>query len=181
MKAVVVGGAPYAHDYIRSVMRAGDPRVLFPGYVFGRGYWELQRHAYVFCAPTEVGGTHPVILEAMAAGNCVLVNDHAPNAETVGDAGLYFSGRAGVESLTAQLELLLADPALVEEFRHRALDRARRYSWDAVADQYEALLARACVAGVHGALPEELVDPPGPPPAGALITVADARETRLVA
>ena len=69
----------------------------------------------------------------------------------------------------------------MEEFRHRALDRARRYSWDAVADQYEALLARACVAGVHGALPEELVDPPGPPPAGALITAADARETRLVA
>ena len=95
MKLVVVGGAPYADDYIRSVMRAGDPRVLFPGYVFGRGYWELQRHAYVFCAPTEVGGTHPVILEALAAGNCVLVNDHAPNAETVGDAGLYFSGRAG--------------------------------------------------------------------------------------
>ena len=69
-------------------MRTGDPRVLFPGYVFGRGYWELQRHAYVFCAPTEVGGTHPVILEALAAGNCVLVNDHAPNVETVGDAGL---------------------------------------------------------------------------------------------
>jgi hypothetical protein len=35
------------------------------------------------------------------------------------------------------------------------------------------------VAGVHGALPAELVDPPGPPPAGALITAADARETRL--
>ena len=78
MKVVVVGGAPYAHEYIRSVQRAGDPRVLFPGYVFGRGYWELQRHAYLFCAPTEVGGTHPVILEALAAGNCVLVNDHAP-------------------------------------------------------------------------------------------------------
>ena len=50
-----------------------------------------------------------------------------------------------------------------------------------MTDQYEALLARACVAGVHGALPAELVDPPGPPPAGALITAADARETRLVA
>ena len=87
MKLVIVGGAPYADEYIRGVMRRADPRVLFPGYVFGRGYWELQRHAYVFCAPTEVGGTHPVILEALAAGNCVLVNDHAPNAETVGDAG----------------------------------------------------------------------------------------------
>jgi glycosyltransferase involved in cell wall biosynthesis len=43
MKLVVVGGAPYASDYIRQVMRAADPRVVFPGYVFGRGYWELQR------------------------------------------------------------------------------------------------------------------------------------------
>ena len=35
MKLVVVGGAPYADEYIRTVRRAGDPRVLFPGYVFG--------------------------------------------------------------------------------------------------------------------------------------------------
>src|SRR5258708_35074368 len=76
-------------------MAAADPRVAFPGSVFGRGYWEPHRHAYLFCAPTEVGGTPPVILEAMAAANCVLVNDPRPNAETVGDAGVYFSGRAG--------------------------------------------------------------------------------------
>jgi glycosyltransferase involved in cell wall biosynthesis len=68
MKLVVVGGAPYASEYIERVRRAADPRVLFPGYIFGRGYWELQRNAYLFCAPTEVGGTHPVILEALAAG-----------------------------------------------------------------------------------------------------------------
>ena len=67
MKLVVVGGAPYASDYITRVRRAADPRVLFPGYIFGPGYWELQRNAYLFCAPTEVGGTHPVILEALAA------------------------------------------------------------------------------------------------------------------
>ena len=111
MKLVVVGGAPYADEYIRGVMREGDPRVIFPGYVFGRGYWELQRHAYAFVAPTEVGGTHPVILEALAAGNCVLVNDHPPNVETVGDAGLYFSGRGGVSSLAEQLGRLLDDPS----------------------------------------------------------------------
>jgi glycosyltransferase involved in cell wall biosynthesis len=117
MKLAIVGGAPYADDYIRQVWRTADPRVVFPGYVFGRGYWELQRHAYLFCAPTEVGGTHPVILEAMAAGNCVLVNDHRPNAETVGDAGIYFSGSTGVADLTAQLERLLADPPLVASGR----------------------------------------------------------------
>jgi glycosyltransferase involved in cell wall biosynthesis len=182
MKVVVVGGAPYAHEYIRQVMRAGDPRVIFPGYVFGRGYWELQRHAYLFCAPTEVGGTHPVILEAMAAGNCVLVNDHAPNVETVGNAGFYFSGRLGVPSLAAQLGLLLDRPELAEEYRRRARERSRRYSWEAVADRYEALLARACRPGGHGALPPELTDSPTPPPRGALVSErAAAPETRLVA
>jgi glycosyltransferase involved in cell wall biosynthesis len=158
MKLVVVGGAPYADEYIRTVHRRGDPRVLFPGYVFGPGYWELQRNAYVFCAPTEVGGTHPVILEAMAAGNCVLVNDHTPNVETVGDAGVTFSGREGVRSLTAELERLLGDPDTVEELRGRARERARRYSWEAVTDQYEELLRRAVAARGPGALPRELVE-----------------------
>jgi glycosyltransferase involved in cell wall biosynthesis len=167
MKLVVVGGAPYADEYIRQVMRHADPRVVFPGYVFGRGYWELQRHAYLFCAPTEVGGTHPVILEALAAGNCVLVNDHAPNAETVGDAGLYFSGREGVPSLTAQLERLLADPDLVADYRRRAQERAKRYSWDAVADQYEALLRSVWERNRPGPLPAHLVDREAGRPAAA--------------
>lgn len=158
MKLAIVGGAPYADDYIRQVMRSADPRVVFPGYVFGRGYWELQRHAYIFCAPTEVGGTHPVILEAMAAGNCVLVNDHRPNAETVGDAGIYFSGRRGVDDLVVQLERLLGDPALVDEYRSRALERARRYSWESVTDQYEALLTAVCEARGPGSLPPFLLD-----------------------
>jgi glycosyltransferase involved in cell wall biosynthesis len=158
MKLVIVGGAPYADEYIRQVWRAADPRVVFPGYVFGRGYWELQHHAYLFCAPTEVGGTHPVILEALAAGNCVLVNDHRPNAETVGNAGIYFSGKAGVEDLTVQLERLLNDPTLVDQYRKRALRRAQEYSWEAVTDQYEALLTRVCAARGPGPLPPFLVD-----------------------
>ena len=158
MKLAIVGGAPYADEYIRQVWRAADPRVVFPGYVFGRGYWELQRHAYLFCAPTEVGGTHPVILEALAAGNCVLVNDHRPNAETVGDAGVYFSGKLGVDDLEAQLERLLNEPLAVEEYRRRAVDRAHEYSWEAVTDQYERLLTEVCEARGPGPLPQFLVD-----------------------
>ncbi len=158
MKLAIVGGAPYADEYIRQVWRSADPRVVFPGYIFGQGYWELQRHAYLFCAPTEVGGTHPVILEALAAGNCVLVNDHRPNAETVGDAGIYFSGPGGVDDLTAKLARLLDDPQLVAEYGRRALARARHYSWPAVTDQYEQLLRAVCEARGPGPLPPVLVD-----------------------
>jgi glycosyltransferase involved in cell wall biosynthesis len=158
MKLVVVGGAPYASDYIKRVRRAADPRVVFPGYVFGPGYWQLQKNAHVFCAPTEVGGTHPVILEALAAGNCVLVNDYRPNAETVGDAGVYFSGTEGVPDLAHQLERLLDEPGTVEEYRRRALERAELYSWDAVASAYEELLLAVSDGGGHGPLPLERVD-----------------------
>src|SRR5581483_2602326 len=97
-------------------------------------------------------------LEAMAAGNCVLVNDHRPNAETVGDAGIYFSGSAGAEDLTLQLERLLAAPELVAKYREQALCRAKEYSWEKVTDQYESLLMAVCAARGHGPLPEFLVD-----------------------
>jgi glycosyltransferase involved in cell wall biosynthesis len=100
-----------------------------------------------------------VILEAMAAGNCVLVNDHRPNAETVADGGLYFSGAIGVDDLTSQLERLLDDPALVADYRRRALERAQEYSWDTVSDQYEKLLERVCAAQGPGLLPDRLLDP----------------------
>jgi glycosyltransferase involved in cell wall biosynthesis len=126
--------------------------VIFPGYVFGPGYWQLQQNAYLFCAPTEVGGTHPVILEALAAGNCVLVNDYLPNAETVGDAGIYFSGRRGVPDLARKLGLLLDEPDLVADYRERALERARMYSWDAITSAYERLLLDAAHETGHGPL-----------------------------
>ena len=158
MKLVIVGGAPYAGEYIRQVWRSADPRVVFPGYVFGPGYWELQKNAYLLCVPTEVGGTHPILLEGLAVGNCILVNDHRPNAETVGEAGVYFSGSEGVPDLARRLEELLADPELVESYRERARERARRYSWDAVATAYEHLLIQTGGGAGPGPLPLDRVE-----------------------
>jgi glycosyltransferase involved in cell wall biosynthesis len=158
MKLVIIGGAPYARKYIRELRRSADARVVFPGYVFGQGYWELQRHAYLFCAPSEVGGTHAVLLEALAAGNCVLVNDRGPNVETIGDAGVYFSGRGVVDDLASKLGHLLDDPELVAEYRARAQHRARDYSWDTVTNEYEDLLNAVCAANGPGPLPAHLVD-----------------------
>ena len=74
-------------DYIRGLRATTDPRVVFTGYVFGEGYRELLSNAYCFVATSEVGGTHPALLEAMAAGAAVVVNDTPENLETLGDAG----------------------------------------------------------------------------------------------
>jgi len=77
----------------------------------------------------------------MAFGNCVVVNDTPENLETIGDAGFSYSGARGGPALAEVLEGLLAQPALVAEYRCRSQAHARaRYSWEQVTDQYEALL-----------------------------------------
>ncbi len=59
MKCVIVGDAPYAEAYIRSLRATSDPRVVFTGYVFGDGYRELLSSAYCFVETSEVGGHAP--------------------------------------------------------------------------------------------------------------------------
>jgi glycosyltransferase involved in cell wall biosynthesis len=114
--------------------------VTFTGYLFGDGYRELLANAYCFVETSEVGGTHPALLEAMAAGRCVVVNDTPENRETIADAGFGYDGEAGGAGLRAVLERLLKDPALVAEHGVRGLERVRRhYTWDAVTAAYERL------------------------------------------
>lgn len=139
-KLVIVGDAPYSGEYIDRLKETSDHRVIFTGYVFGEGYHQLSRNAYVFAIPTEVGGTHPVLLEAMGSGNCVLVNDHPPNLEVIGDAGVSFNGQIGAADLREKLGYLIENPTVVEDYRGKAKARmAEKYSWEKVVDRYELI------------------------------------------
>ncbi len=142
---LIVGDAPYAHTYIEKLKSTRDARIRFPGAIYGAGYRELQSHAYAYIQATEVGGTHPALVEAMGAGNCIIVKDTPENREVAGDSGLFFQD---AETLTRQMETILRDSALVETMRNRALERAKaRYSWDAVTDAYEKLFSELAVSG----------------------------------
>ncbi len=123
--------------------------VRFPGYVFGDGYAELVHRCGVMCVPTEVGGTHPVIVEGMAAGAALLVSDHPPNVETVGDAAADLpAGRRRRGARRGPRRAGRRRRAGGASSARRAAARAReRYSWDACADAY----LRLCELGA-GAL-----------------------------
>ena len=139
---VIVGDAPYADDYIERLRGSADERVIFPGYVFGTGYAELVHHCALMCVPTEVGGTHPVIVEAMAAGAPLVVSDHAPNIEVVGDSAATFSLASGSTALAATLERLIADPLRRQQLSHAGMQRAReRFGWGPCAERYLAVCA----------------------------------------
>jgi glycosyltransferase involved in cell wall biosynthesis len=143
-RLLVVGDAPYAEQYITDLKaRArGDKRIIFTGFVFGQNYRALQQNAYCYVHATEVGGTHPALLEAMGYGNCVLTLATPENLEVVGDAGVPYSDEF---DLAEKLQRVLRDGSLVHAYRHRAQVRIRKnYDWDGVVDQYEQLFARMC-------------------------------------
>jgi glycosyltransferase involved in cell wall biosynthesis len=141
-RLLVVGDAPYAEDYISDLKaRArGDKRIIFTGFVFGQDYRALQQNAYCYVHATEVGGTHPALLEAMGYGNCVLTLATPENIEAVGEAGIPY---ADEYDLTEKLQRVLRDGSLVQAYRNRAQLRVQKYyDWERVVDQYEQLFAR---------------------------------------
>lgn len=134
---VIVGDAPYAERYIADLKASAGPNVHFPGYVFGNGYAELVHRCGIMCVPTEVGGTHPVIVEAMAAGACLVVSDHPPNLEVVGDAAAKFPLARGASGLAEALRELIDDSGRRSVHRRRAsVDARQRFSWTECADRY---------------------------------------------
>lgn len=141
LKLALVGDAPYASEYIRQVRDTVDPRVVLPGAIYGKGYRELGSHCFAYIQATEVGGTHPALIEAMGRGALVIYRNTAENAEVCGDAGLPFHTET---ELTARIEETLTMPeADRKAYSQRAFTRVKdRYDWEAITTQYEELFLR---------------------------------------
>jgi glycosyltransferase involved in cell wall biosynthesis len=139
---VMLGAARYNKALEAELRRHASPKILFPGALYGADYRTLQRHALVYIQATEVGGTHPALIEAMASGGLVLANDTPENREVGRDAIRYFRLEPG-ETLSGMLRECLAGADRDEKWRAGARRRAaERYGWEAVTDAYEHLLTR---------------------------------------
>ena len=141
-RLALVGDAPYAHAYIQQVKATDDARIVMPGSIYGVGYRQLQSHCSVYVQATEVGGTHPALIEAMGRGALVLYLRTPESDEVCGDAAVPFEPQA--DDLAAKLKWAVNLSA--EERAHwgaRAMERIRHlYSWDTVTNSYEALFRR---------------------------------------
>lgn len=137
-KLALIGDAPYAAEYIARVRDTRDSRIVTPGAIYGQGYHELDSHCLAYIHATEVGGTHPALIEAMGRGALTLFLDTPENREVAGGAGLPFTHA----NLPEVIQQVLAMPESEREhWRSLAIQRIReRYSWDAVTDAYEKLL-----------------------------------------
>jgi glycosyltransferase involved in cell wall biosynthesis len=113
------------------------------GYVRGDRYRELVANAGIYVHPLRSDGTSPALLQAMGFGNCIVVNSIPETLSAVGDAAVSFR-RDDPRDLAAKLQMLLDDPALADQYRNRALERAtQEYDWDKVVEDHLDVYRRA--------------------------------------
>lgn len=142
---VLIGGqindyARHIQQMYRAIAPAGLPRVIFLEKQSREAIVSAYCAADLFVCPSKWELQPLVILDAMAAGVPFVTADVGCVSDFPG--GMVVRGEADMASKIAQL---LADSQL-----RRRLGQAGRlaaeslYNWDAVGEQYEALLSRLC-------------------------------------
>lgn len=138
---VLVGGTIDGSKFEQSLKGTSDPRILFPGYLYGPDVHTLMRNAYAYVQPSDVEGLSPVVLENMGLGTPIVCSDIRENLFVVGDTAITF-GKGDVADLTAKLNYALSHPGELERNATAARERAAsHFSWAAVALQHGEIFA----------------------------------------
>ncbi|HKB98520.1 MAG TPA: glycosyltransferase family 4 protein [Terriglobales bacterium] len=137
MKLVLAGGSSHSDSHVKSLRRHESNRIRFLPWVSGSDLEELLSNAALFVLPSEVEGLSLALLDAMAAGVCVLTSDIPENKEVVDGAGFTFH-RGDQSDLERMLDLLVHNT----EFRHQSAARERQriqgeYLWPEIARSIE--------------------------------------------
>jgi len=141
LKLVVAGDARGEEAYKAELkaLAGDDLRVAFPGFVEGRALVQLFANAAVYVQPSVIEGLSIALLEAMGHGICCLVSDIPENLEALGGTGCAFRSEDAAD-LGARLAELLAAPERRVELGRQARARVgEQFSWDRIADRFEAL------------------------------------------
>jgi glycosyltransferase involved in cell wall biosynthesis len=161
---VMLGKATYDDELEVAVRAAAAPTAVLPGPVFGDGYRGLQANARCYIHATEVGGTHPALIEALGAGNLCLVLDTPENREVAGAVAWFFADAPELAALLRRVAVL-PTPELHELRERSRRFAAQRYSWPVVCDRYLELLGVTATLAVT------------PPSTGA--TSSDAKDAPI--
>ena len=138
MTLVLAGGSSHSDFYVENLRRHQSDRIRFLPWVSGNELEDLLSNAALFVLPSELEGLSLALLDAMAAGVCVLTSDIPENREVVEGAGFTFR-RGDSAHLQHMLDVLVHNPELRRHAGARERERVQKhYRWPEIARSIEA-------------------------------------------
>ena len=136
-KLVLAGGSSHTDSYVAKLRQIAGTRVQFIDWVSGDALQELLTNAALFVLPSDLEGLSLALLDAMAAGVCVLASDIPENRELVDGVGFTFQ-RGNLEDLARMLQLLWSSSTMRRQAGEAARLRIQNsYLWPHIAEAVE--------------------------------------------
>jgi glycosyltransferase involved in cell wall biosynthesis len=112
--------------------------VEFRGALFGEQLLQAYKDADVFVLPSDKEGMPLVALEAMATGLPIVGSDVLGITELIKDTGVLVENPSG-ESFAKAIDALHIFPGRLQELSVASFQRAKQFSWTALATSLEEL------------------------------------------
>ena len=146
-KLVLAGETFEGNAYVDRLRReaGGDPRIVFPGALYGAEKAEALSNAGASALASELEGLPIAALEAMRCGLCLLTSDIPPMREIVehGVSGRFFPV-GDVAALTREIEWAFGRPKEAAAMGRRGRKAmGRTYDWDRIAAKTEEVYEEA--------------------------------------
>lgn len=142
MKLLVVGGTNHPTGYEAELRKYQSERIIFAGYISDRKELnELFCNCYAYLHGHSVGGTNPVLLDALGAGCCIIAVNTPFNAEVLahGQFGVLFD--LGIDSARKSIEEIICRPKYADHLRENSKNQIQNmYNWESIIDEYEVFL-----------------------------------------
>ncbi len=118
-------------------------KVTFLGYLSGKDLYKEYAEAQIFCALSRSEALGNVFLEAQAAGCAVIGSDVGGIPEVVKDGVTGILTERGDPALAAEvLKTLLDDERFRHELTDAAIEHAKAFDWDSIAQRYSEIYDR---------------------------------------
>lgn len=135
-KLVIAGDTSDTDDYVRMLKEksAGNPNIIFTGFVSGDTLNEIYSNAYINVLPSDLEGMSLCLLESLAYGNALLCSDIPENTSVAEEKAMYFK-KGNIGDLAEKLQTMCDDRTIVENLRDGADEFIlNKYSWQDVAE-----------------------------------------------
>jgi len=132
----IVGDGPY-RARLEEIAKRINKNIRFRGYIdsSSREYKSLYASSSIFVFPSKMESFGLVLLEAMAYGLAVITTSTDSLRGVGGDACLYVRPESASDIRSA-LEKLLKDRTLREELQQKAKERAKRFTWPKITEEF---------------------------------------------